>query len=298
MLEAANRTVDDRLGHTWIWGLHAVQDDPQAPFAVGQVRADGQDKNLTKRISTKLATADIAHPYVADRVVRLDVEEFLRARWTRGFISFTELWTYYTRYPYLHRLRDKSVLTRALEESLFDAAFLDTGFALATGFDSTTGDFLGLAVPLEETEFGPFDDKTLVVRPDLAVAQRERERTKSTPPPLPGDAGGAPMPGGGSNGRDGTDGKNGPAPTPPPRRVSNATYLLRHVLDPTGDMPTDLQTLAQEILDLLSKADPDVLDITLTVDAQKADGFDENTVRAIKQNASDLGVTNSSFGDL
>lgn len=24
MLEVANRTVDDRLGHTWIWGLHAV----------------------------------------------------------------------------------------------------------------------------------------------------------------------------------------------------------------------------------------------------------------------------------
>jgi hypothetical protein len=63
-------------------------------------------------------------------------------------------------------------------------------------------------------------------------------------------------------------------------------------------MPTDLQTLAQEILDLLRNADPDVLDITLTVDAQKADGFDENTVRAVKQNAGDLGVANSSFGDL
>ena len=41
-----------------------------------------------------------------------------------------------------------------------------------------------------------------------------------------------------------------------------------------------------------------MLDITLTVDAQKADGFDENTIRAVKQNADDLGVTNSSFKDL
>ena len=296
MLEAANRTVDDRLGHTWIWGLHAVQDDPQAPFSVGQVRADGQEKNLTKRISAKLATTDIAHPYVADRVVRLDVEEFLRARWTRGFISFTELWAYYTRYPYLHRLRDKSVLVRALEESLFDAAFLDTGFALATGFDTTTGDFLGLAVPLEETEFGPFDEKTLVVRPDLAVAQREREHSKTTPTRT--RDGDAPPTGGESTGGDATGGTGGRTSTPPPRRAANATYSLRHVLDPTGDMPTDLQTIVQEILNLLRNADPDVLDITLTVDAQKADGFDENTVRAIKQNASDLGMPNSSFGDL
>lgn len=290
MLETANRTVDDRLAHTWIWGLHAVQDDPQAPFVVGQVRADGQEKNLTKRIGTKLASVDAAHSYIANRVVRLDIEAFLRARWTRGFISFTELWAYYCRYPYLHRLRDRSVLVRALEETLLDVAFADTGFALATGFDSTTGDFNGLAVPLEDTEFVPFDEKTLVVRPDLAVAQRQRQR--ATPEPSPGPA---PTPAKGSHHTP----IPSPSPTPTPRPVvPNATYSLRHVVAPDGDMPTDLQTIAEEILGLLRNAGPDVLDITLTVDAQKADGFDENTVRAVKQNAYDLRVTNSSFKDL
>ncbi|MCD9153323.1 Swt1 family HEPN domain-containing protein [Aeromicrobium duanguangcaii] len=290
MLETANRTVDDRLAHTWIWGLHAVQDDPQAPYAVGQVRADGPEKNLAKRIGTKLASVDAAHSYIANRVVRLDIEEFLRARWTRGFISFTELWTYYCRYPYLHRLRDRSVLVRALEESLLDAAFADTGFALATGFDTMTGDFHGLAVPLDDTEFGPFDERTLVVRPDLALAQRERERLPRPGPDLDPDPDRKvipPQPG------------PTPAPSPPPRKVvANATFSLRHVVNPDGDMPTELQTVAQEILDLLRKAGPDVLDITLTVNAEKADGFDENTVRAVKQNSGDLGLTNSSFEDL
>jgi predicted AAA+ superfamily ATPase len=290
MLEITNRTVDDRLAHTWIWGLHAVQDDPQAPFVVGQVRADGQEKNLTKRIGVKLASVDAAHSYIANRVVRLDIEEFLRARWTRGFISFTELWAYYCRYPYLHRLRDKSVLVRALEESLLDAAFADAGIALATGFDSATGDFLGLAVPLEETEFGSFDDRTLVVRPDLAVAQRQRERVK--PEPQPGQA---PTP---DPSRSFTT-TPGPSPTPAPRKViANATYSLRHVVDPDGDMATKLLTIAQEVLELLRNARPDVLDITLTVDAQKAEGFDENTVRAVKQNAEDLGLTHAAFKDL
>jgi len=286
-LETANRTVDDRLAHTWIWGLHAVQDDPQAPFVVGQVRADGQEKNLTKRIGAKLALVDAAHSYIANRVVRLDIEEYLRARWTRGFISFTELWAYYCRYPYLHRLRDRSVLVRALEESLLDVAFVDTGFALAAGFDSTTGDFYGLAVPLEDTEFGPFDEKTLVVRPDLALAQRQRELEKKVEPAPDPVVPPAPVP------------APTPSPTPAPRKVvANATYSLRYVVGPEGDMPAALQTIAGEILELLRNAGPDVLDITLTVDAQKADGFDENTVRAVKQNASDLGVTDSAFKDM
>jgi Swt1-like HEPN/Protein of unknown function (DUF499) len=290
LLETANRTVDDRLAYTWIWGLHAVQDDPQAPFVVGQVRADGQEKNLTKRIGAKLASVDAAHSYVANRVVHLDIEEFLRARWTRGFISFIELWAYYCRYPYLHRLRDKSVLVRALEESLLDAAFVETGFALATGFDSATGDFIGLAVPLEDTEFGPFDEMTLVVRPDLAVEQRKREQEKESEQGPEPEA--TPTPG------TRTTPAPSPPPTPPTRTIANATFSLRHVVDPTTDMPGELQTIAQEILEVLRNAGPDVLDITLTVDAQKADGFDPNTVRAVTQNASDLGMTDSGFKDL
>lgn len=289
-LETTNRTVDDRLAHTWIWGLHAVQDDPQAPFVVGQVRADGQEKNLTKRIGTKLASVDAAHSYVANRVVRLDIDEFLRARWTRGFISFTELWAYYCRYPYLHRLRDKSVLVRALEESLLDAAFIETGFALATGFDSTTGEFLGLAVPLENTEFGPFNEKTLVVRPDLAVEQRKREEDKERKlEPEPGQT-------------PAIGPKTTPAPSlsprSAPRAVDNAAFSLRQVIDPTTDMPGALQAIAQEILEVLRDAGPDVLDITLTVDAQKVDGFDANTIRAVMQNAEALDVTDCRFQDL
>lgn len=48
-----------------------------------------------------------------------------------------------------------------------------------------------------------------------------------------------------------------------------------------GDAPDELHTIAQEVLEVPRNARPDVLDITLTVDAQKADGFDANTVRAV-----------------
>jgi hypothetical protein len=89
-----------------------------------------------------------------------------------------------------------------------------------------------------------------------------------------------------------------PPPAPPPSKIANATFSLRHIVDPTKDMPGELHTIAQEILDVLRNAGPDVLDITLTVDAQKAHGFDPNTVRAVTQNASDLGVTDSGFRDL
>src|SRR6202034_2259475 len=49
------------------------------------------------------------------------------------------------------------------------------GFAVATGYDSTTGRYIGLALPHEDTP-PQLTDSTLLVRPDLARAQRDAER--------------------------------------------------------------------------------------------------------------------------
>ena len=49
-VETTNRTIGDQIAATWIWGLHATQPDPAAPFGVGQQKCDGQEKLLAHRV--------------------------------------------------------------------------------------------------------------------------------------------------------------------------------------------------------------------------------------------------------
>src|SRR5699024_9173924 len=149
-----------------------------------------------------------------------------------------ELWDYYAKYPYLPRLRDRKVLDAAVREILgsFDVAWADTGFAVAVEYDTTTGDFHGLAVPGDTTAFGELRDSTLLVAPGLAQAQRERERKREQATAETDDtsesSGGA------------IEHTPAAAPAagarkqrqPEPSVTRNARYEARVEVDPSGDM--------------------------------------------------------------
>ncbi len=281
-----NRTVDDQIAATWTWGLHAVQPVASEPLRVSQVRCDGGEKRLAQRVGAKFVREDQLRVQTDPKNVWLDLNDHLRARWNTGSISVGELWGYYTRYPYLPRLRDRSVLLNAVQDALFDAGFSKQGFALATGYNHTTGLFSGLAVPVEDTTFGPITDDTLLVRSDLAIAQRARER--ATPKPDDADAGLAAEIA--TAGAIGTTLSPGPTPLPPVQRVPNARYSGAIDVDTDGDLARTLTTLVEELLRPLQDAGPEVLEIKLQVTAEKADGFGETVVRTVRENGPSLGV--------
>ncbi len=90
------------------------------------------------------------------------------------------------------RLRDQSVLNRGLVDQ--PLLWQQDGFALAQGYDETVRRYQGLYLP---TDGHPpaITDAVLVVKPALAVAQREAELAEAgqTSPPggpsNPGDGG-------------------------------------------------------------------------------------------------------------
>ena len=79
------------------------------------------------------------------RNVRMDLDGPLRSAWERGHVSVGDLWSYYRRYPYLTRLRDRAVLEGALRSALDDMMWEYDGLALAGSYDDATGRYLGLA---------------------------------------------------------------------------------------------------------------------------------------------------------
>jgi hypothetical protein len=198
-----------------------------------------------------------------------------------------ELWELYSTYPYLPRLRDRSVMEDAVREVLNSFAWEQEGFALATGRDEDTGSFTGLAVPDGDTWFGPITDAVLLVRPDIALAQQ----VETTPDG--GDGGSA---GGGSSGGSG-QGAGGagrhPEPPQPPAPAKTRYYGVFRV-DPEK-YGRDLTRLQQEILPHL--ADPETGDLTITVEveASRPDGFADDKIRILTENARVLKFERSEF---
>jgi len=296
-VESTNRTVDDQIVNTWIWGLHATQPDPGAPFGVGQQKCDGQARHgLAQRTGARFVKEDLLRVDVAPALVRIDVDEFLLARWNTGKIRFGELWECYARYPYMPRLRDRNVLVKAAQDALFDAGFTAQGFALAESYDETTGKFGGLAVPIEDVEFRAITDDTLLVRPDLAVAQRRAEEAAKAAQPVRGEGRPTGADGAGSAAPAAGTGQTAPAPVAP-QVVKNVRYSARVELDGSADLSSALRDVVDEVLQHLQQARPDLLDVTLDIRAEKSDGFAQQTVRVVAENSRQLKFTVTRFED-
>jgi hypothetical protein len=291
--DETNRVVDQRIPTTFIWVFHPVQTDGAKPLETRALKVDGNDTGLAVRTANRLVKEQLLLTGLGVQNVRLALDQRLRARWNDGRISVGELWGYYTRYPYLDRLRNRRVLDDAVAAALDEMEWQGGGFALATGYDETTGDFTGLALPNSADTFTAVTDSTLLVAPNLAVAQREREdaRRADAPGGVPGSR---PQPGPGT----GTGTTRTPAPPAAPVEVvRNVTYHARLTLDASGDIPAQLRDAAEELLAHLKHAGPDALDIILEVEATRMDGFDERIVRTVTENGRTLGFADNRFQD-
>lgn len=305
----------------WIWALHPVQDDGARPYTIGAIKLDGSKPSVAARAGSGLAREDLVLTETAPISIGIELTgPNLRARWNQGYIRVGDLWDIYTRYPYMPRLRDKRVFLEALEEGAGHMGWETGGlFAFAAGYDAERGDFVDLRLPVEDDPLQICDD-TLLVAPRLARAQRDREEAeraarRASAAEASDDAGtgardDAGVPGGGTptGGPPGTrtPGTGGgsrrtPGPavvTPEPERPRNVAFNGTVELDPGRDIADQLRTLAVEVIEHLQRADADGLEITLTVNARKYAGFDDNTVRTLSENARTLGLKPGRFGEV
>jgi hypothetical protein len=284
-VEALNGTISQRLRETWIWALYPEQNDGAQPLRIAQRKVDGATASIVQFVGERLRKLDLVYPQSSPTTVGLALQNHLRAKWNEGRISVGELWEYHQRYPYLARLRDKAVLTDAIESVMHDVSWHSTGFALAESYNASTGDFTGLRIPFEDS-LGALTDATLLVKPELAMAQREREKQSTVVDPGPG-SGPAPVPG------------LTPTPAPPALvAVPNARYKGVFDVLVSGDLRSQLANVVDEVLQHLKSADPNTLEIRITVDAEKREGFSDDVVRTVRENGTNLGFTSSRFTEL
>lgn len=292
-INAFNKTVEQRIRETWIWGIYPQQPDAAAPWTTSQIKADGATESVILTAGDRFGKADAVITQFSMQSIGVELQNGLRSRWNSGSIRVDELWDYHVRYPYLARLRDKRVLLDAIAGAMTDPAWEQLGFALADSYDEATGDFVGLRIPIEDATPPVISDTTMLVSARLAVSQRARETEEASRPVVPSDGGE------GSGSGSGSAVSAGGVVLPPTRTViRNARYRGSVELKPGTDLRAQAVQLAEELLEHLRRAAPDTLEIRVDIEAGKSDGFPDSVVRTVKENGTQLGLYPNTFEDI
>lgn len=278
-LKNADQTVALRIADTYHWLLVPVQPQPDRPATWEAQRADGSRERLAERASDKLCQADLLRTVQGARSIRYDLDNQLASVWQHGQIKVGDLWDYYCRHPYLPRLRDRNVLDEGIHGVADELTWDTEAFAIATGHDEPTGRFLGLAIPHQDT-IGQITDQTLLVLPDLALTQREHEIAER-PPDRDGEKGS------GAEKKTNGDGPPPPPPPPPPPGPKNTRFFGVARISPER-YARDLTRLSQEIIQQLAAPEGVDLEIRVEISARKPDGYPDDKVRNVTENASTL----------
>ncbi|TFC67798.1 Swt1 family HEPN domain-containing protein [Cryobacterium sp. TMT2-4] len=294
--DEANRVVDQRVAATWIWALYPVQPNGAQPLSLETKKIESGEIRLATRTGERLAKDDVIFTQSSPRSLALELRLHLRTKWNDGRISVGELWEYHVRYPYLARLKDKAVLIDAIRAVIADPGWSDMGFALASGYDEQTGDFIGLRVPIYETQVPAITDDTLLVAPHLAEAQRARDARTLEPVDFRKPEVTLPGPGGvtGSNGGSGPVGLQSSVDI----AVANARYTGVVELRTSENLAAQLKIITEEILVHLQNAHLDTFEVQLTVNAGRREGFDTDIVRTVTENSRTLGFVKNRFEEL
>lgn len=274
----ADDTVNRRLEGAYQWAL-IPRAEPGDPLELETRKIDGQAVSLAERVGKRLENDGALATQQVASLVRPWLNR-VPGLWPDGSVSVGELWEAYATYPYLPRLRDSNVLRAGV---LHQPMLWETdGFALASSHDGHR--FVGLVLP-GDADFDRVSvtDSVLIVRPDLATAQRAKE---VPPRPDNDDDGG----GGGETRpklRD-SEQKNSPKEHGPNRFFGSVQLS-------SDRYARDFARIAEAVIAHLAAADGVRMDISLEISAVVDDEFDDARVRTVAENATTLKFESSGF---
>jgi predicted AAA+ superfamily ATPase len=278
---AADSAVDARLPETYQWLLVPVQASPQAAVEWQGLRLSGQEP-LAVRASKKLRGDELLVTAFAPTRLRMELDGV--PLWRGDHVAVKQLVEDFARYLYLPRLAEPTVLVNAIRDGLALLTWQIDAFAFADDYDAATGRYRGLQggsqIALTEDSAG------LLVKPDVAKVQLDRESVPADQPMVTHGATGAgsrvPTEGGGVEaGRTEV--------TAPPRRFHGTVRL-----DPAR-VGRDASRIADEVIAHLAGLVGTEVTVTLEIEATIPTGAPEQVVRIVTENSQTLKFTSQGF---
>ena len=282
----ADQTVNSRLLQTFTWALVPSQPDASAPFILRETKIEGQSESLAERVSRRLGNDGDLSVRQAAVTIRLAINKVPQI-WRDGHVLLGSLWGLYCQYPYMPRLRDR----RVLEEGVLDLPMIweTDAFALATGIDAATGRYVGLWIPGDTNSAPPPADSLLLVRPDVALHQRQHEAPEEPRHDTATEAGAGTGAGQASTTRTIVDSPTGPGPM----EAAFTRFYGVKTLSP-DKIAMDFKNIADEVLANL-RDEGIKLKVRIEIEAVDESGFDEGKLRTVSENAKTLKFDQSGF---
>jgi predicted AAA+ superfamily ATPase len=294
----ADQTVADRLLGTYHWVLAAEQPRPDQHYAIRALKAEGASASLTERVSRKLGNDSMLDDQRSAASIRIDLEQRVGRRWAEGHVSVGELWTWYTMHPYMPRLRDRHVLEEGIRSAADVLLWQTDAFAVAQEYDEASGDYRGLVLPDDGRDFA-VRDSTLLVQP--ARAQEQRGRELAAQRAAGSDGAQSTAVGGGTSGGAGGDGRTSESSSEPSRSSPQSTepspttrfFGVKQLS--RDSYASDFRKIVDEVLLHLEAVPGADVELRLEIAATAPDGFDDDKVRTVGENARTLKFEQSGF---
>jgi hypothetical protein len=169
----ADGAITARLPETYQWLLVPVQSSPQGAVEWQSIRLSGQDA-LAVRASKKLRIEEHLITGFASTRLRMELERI--PLWRGDHVPVKQLVEDFAKYLYLPRRKGPAVLLDGIREGLRLLAWSRDSFAYADSFDEAANRYRGLRCG-EVINISEDDLSGLLVRPDVALKQREAEAT-------------------------------------------------------------------------------------------------------------------------
>lgn len=284
-LRHADETVGLRLAEAYHWLVVPVQPESTLPVDLDVVRLNGAG-TVAARASAKLVRDNHLNTVYTPVLLRLQLDRV--PLWPDGHIRVSELWESIARYPYLPRLKDRGVLEAAAAQGPGQLLWEMEGFALAEGYDEGTQRYLGLvcggstARPVSSAT-----GTTLVVKPEIALRQATAD-VASSAAAEPSDVSRDEL----TTFRD--DGSSEPA-APPAVRLRRFHGSAR--LDPQR-LNRDAARLTQEVVEHLTGLVGTDVEVSVEIQAANQDGFPDDVVRTVSENAQALHFASHGFEEV
>ena len=259
-MRSADSATNAALVRAWRWALAPAQADPQrAEFTLGEFACEpGGDGDIVGAAFGKLAAEEAVVEAITPRALATMLEQRFWGSPAYGeHVGIDALWNALCSSVYLHRLRNLGVLYDAIEAGVAEGAF-----GHAADYDAAQQAYteLDYSRQVEDARRG------LIVSPETARRQLAAEVTEPpvAPPPVT------------------------PPVTPPPGAYAPRRVAARKTLH--GSISLDeVRAMEDEIVRNLSGEGVEIT-ITIAIEARSAEGFSENTLRAVRENGEQLGV--------